>query len=82
MAQTLGNDWELVLLDMGVKQVEIDQCKMDNNTSVMKIYAALNKWRMRCPDACTLDNFVRIVKGCFQATTVDWPQMKVIAERM
>ncbi|KAL4227148.1 hypothetical protein ACF0H5_015121 [Mactra antiquata] len=82
LAQTLGNDWESVVLDMGISQVEIDQCKLDNNSTVMKVYAGLNKWRMRKPDLCTLQNFVRIAKSCDQATTIDWQQMKIIAERM
>lgn len=80
-AQTLGNDWQMVAFDFGLSKVEIDHCMMENQTPVMQIYSALNKWRVRNMDACTLNNFVQKLKDC-QATSVDWKQMERIARGM
>lgn len=81
LAQTLGNDWQLVVYEMGLSKVEVEHCIMENQTPVMQIYSALHKWRVKNPDDCTLSKFVNIVKDC-QATSVDWNQMKRIASAM
>ncbi|XP_045164985.2 uncharacterized protein LOC128546145 isoform X2 [Mercenaria mercenaria] len=80
-AQTLGNDWQLVAYELGLTKVEVDHCIMEQHTPVMQIYAALQKWRVKNPAACTLDNFVNVVRDC-QATSVDWDQMYKTAASM
>ena len=82
LAQTLGNDWTLVAFEMGLSQVDVDHSKMEYNMNpVMQIHSALQKWRTRKPQSCTLNNFVNIVKDC-QATTVDWAKMHKFATEM
>lgn len=80
-AQTLGADWELVAFELGLTKVEVDHCKMENQSLVMQIYSALHRWRMKHPNDCTVYKFVNIVKDC-QSATVDWDQMKRIATGM
>lgn len=82
LAQSLGVDWEMVPLQMGLTQAQIEQCKMENPYSVpMQVYACLNKWRLRESRNATLDQFVRTLIDC-QSTTVDWALIHNVAQQM
>ena len=77
LAPTLGQDWELVVAEMGLSKADVDHAKMDNMSSALQIYACLNKWRSRAVGKATLDNFLKIVGSC-QSTTIHWEQIKKI----
>ena len=76
LSSCLGNDWEMICLDLGVPQVEIDRCKMGSPHSVpLQIYSALNSWRNRQYKDATIDALLNILAAS-HSTTVDWTQIE------
>ncbi|KAL3853826.1 hypothetical protein ACJMK2_017329 [Sinanodonta woodiana] len=76
LSSCLGIDWEMICLDLGVPQVEIDRCKMSSPHSVpMQIYSALNSWRNRQYKDATLGVLLNILAAS-PSTTVDWIQIE------
>ncbi|KAK3579405.1 hypothetical protein CHS0354_029713 [Potamilus streckersoni] len=76
LSSCLGSEWEMICLDLGVSQVEIDRCKMSNPYSVaMQIYSALNSWRNQQYKDATVDALLKIIAES-PSTTVDWTQIE------
>lgn len=79
IAQCFGSDWENVARELGLSEVNIDHCKMENRNSVtMQVYSALYKWRNKVVSGATLEALVGILAHC-NSTKIDWQQLERIA---
>ena len=81
LAQTLANDWEMVMYDLGLSKTDVEHAKMEQATATMQIYTCLHKWKVRVVNGATLEKFVKVVQDC-PSVTVNWALMQRIAQQM
>lgn len=66
IAQAIGNNWELLGLELGLSSVDIEHIKSqhrDSGTPVV-IFYMLREWRKRKPEKCKRRDLMRAIKSC------------------
>ncbi|XP_052813150.1 uncharacterized protein LOC128240533 [Mya arenaria] len=82
IAQSLGFNWEFVIIELGLPQVDIDQCKIDNKDQVaMQIYHCLLKWKSRDGYQANIETLVKAIQAN-QAVEADWEAIKNVVDRI
>ncbi|XP_053389745.1 uncharacterized protein LOC128552722, partial [Mercenaria mercenaria] len=71
----IGMNWELLGPFLGVPTVTIDQIKLDNSTTQVKIYKMLEAWRSRNPLTATVENLVSAMERC-PSVRIDWEALR------
>ncbi|KAH3819237.1 hypothetical protein DPMN_120971 [Dreissena polymorpha] len=80
LAQGVGKDWELAAMELGLYKVEVDHCKMEHPTPVMRMHSAIYKWCNKRPEEAHLTRWIEALKKC--SCTIDMETMKKVARQM
>ncbi|XP_053400312.1 probable serine/threonine-protein kinase pats1 [Mercenaria mercenaria] len=81
VSQALGKNWEFLALTLGVTQVQIDNLKQDNHSTVMTIYEMLRLWHRQTGERATLHSLVEACQSV-PTLTVDWDEFRNIIDEM
>ncbi|XP_060557317.1 uncharacterized protein LOC132717775 isoform X2 [Ruditapes philippinarum] len=80
VAQTIGQNWELLGPMLGVSKVDVERIKMDHkHCTETAIFYMLHKWNMQCPDQNTMGDLINTMKEC-EALSVDWDKVNNILD--
>ncbi|XP_045188412.2 uncharacterized protein LOC123546277 [Mercenaria mercenaria] len=80
-AQLVGNNWELLGIELGLSQVEIQQISMDFQSCQMKIFKVLIEWKDKEKERATVNALVRAMKTA-KKVYVDWDEIRNICEKI
>ena len=80
LSKCLGFNWELLILELGLPQCDIDQAKMDYRYySAMQIFNTLCKWKKINGPKATIYSLLKAMSAC-QVVEVDWDTVKNLAD--
>ncbi|XP_060589621.1 probable serine/threonine-protein kinase roco6 [Ruditapes philippinarum] len=80
VAQTIGQNWELLGPMLGISKVDVERIKMDHNhCTETAIFYMLHKWNMQCPNQNTMGDLINTMKEC-EAISVDWDKVNNILD--
>ncbi|KAH3826832.1 uncharacterized protein LOC127881359 isoform X2 [Dreissena polymorpha] len=80
IAQSLGFNWEFVMIELGVSQATIDQCKMDHRDQVaMQIYHCLLRWKNSEGYKANIETLVKAIQAN-STVEADWEAIKNVAD--
>lgn len=74
VAQAIGNNWQLLGIELGLTQVQIDHVCADNETILRRIYTMLKKWQIQRSDEATMDALVHAMQST-RLLTIDWDEI-------
>lgn len=81
LSTIFGENWESVLLNLGLRKAEIDQVLESNGHKVQKtITACLIRWKKRKGNEATLSNFIQVLKNSEKESHahIDWDRLKEV----
>jgi len=82
VAQSLGFNWEFVILELGLAQADVDQCKMENRDQVaMQIYHCLARWKTRHGYQANMETLVKAIQAN-RSVEADWEAIKNVVDRI
>lgn len=79
IAQAIGQNWQLLALELGLTNVQIDQVTANNDNMVMKIFGMLKTWKSQCPSAANMNTLMQAIKDT-KSLTVDWDEIRNICD--
>ncbi|XP_060571488.1 uncharacterized protein LOC132729688 [Ruditapes philippinarum] len=79
VAKAIGNNWQLLGVELKLTQTQIDQATYDGNTMVMKVFNMLMTWKREnvCHDMNVLGEALNNVKD---RVTIDWDVIRNICD--
>ncbi|XP_053400307.1 uncharacterized protein LOC123557942 isoform X2 [Mercenaria mercenaria] len=80
-SRSVGENWEILGIELGLSKVAIDLLNEDNQTAVMKRFEMLMEWRKQQADRATIDVLVEAVKKTPQVR-IDWDIIRNIIDEM
>ncbi|XP_053375695.1 uncharacterized protein LOC123535281 [Mercenaria mercenaria] len=82
ISQCIGNNWQLLGLELGLTHVQIEHIVEDHpHSAVMRIYTMLQTWCREDEDKATLRALVETAQRCPQVS-VDWDKLRNILDRL
>ncbi|XP_060575968.1 uncharacterized protein LOC132733345 [Ruditapes philippinarum] len=81
IAQSIGNNWELLGSELGLSIVEIEKISMDNDTSSVRIYKMLLRWKAEEQENATVNTLLQAMKST-KSLTVEWDEVMNIVEQI
>jgi hypothetical protein len=81
IAQSIGYNWELLGSELDLNMGEIDHISMDNNTSRMRIFKMLLKWKAKQQENATVNTLLQAMKST-KSLTVEWDEVMNIVEQI
>ncbi|KAL3857504.1 hypothetical protein ACJMK2_012169 [Sinanodonta woodiana] len=82
MCETLGKNWQLVGLSVGLESVDIEQCEESNPRSIqLQVYEMLRRWKKENPERATMYALIQAIKK--NNASVSWNKVnKLLNERL
>ncbi|XP_053375689.1 uncharacterized protein LOC123535374 isoform X2 [Mercenaria mercenaria] len=82
LSQCIGENWQLLGLELGLTQVKIDHIFEDHpRSAVMRIYAMLQKWCQEDVDKATLPVLIETLQRCTHVH-VDWDNLRNVIDEL
>jgi hypothetical protein len=81
IAQSIGNNWKLLGSELGLSIVEINHISMDHDTSSMRIYNMMLKWKAEQQENATVNTLLHAMKST-KSLTVEWDEVMNIVEQI
>ncbi|XP_053375692.1 uncharacterized protein LOC123533690 isoform X2 [Mercenaria mercenaria] len=82
ISQCIGNNWQLLGLELGLSQVQIEHIVEDHpHSAVMRIYTMLQTWCREDEDQATLRALVETIQRC-SVVCVDWDNLRNILDKL
>ncbi|XP_053381496.1 uncharacterized protein LOC123557609 isoform X2 [Mercenaria mercenaria] len=81
ISQTVGNNWELLGSELGLSDVQLQRIAMDYQTSDMKIYKMLLKWRETKEEGATLNTLLHAMKAV-KKVYIEWDEIQNIVDEI
>ncbi|XP_045195191.2 uncharacterized protein LOC123550849 [Mercenaria mercenaria] len=79
VAQAVGKNWQLLGIELGLTQVQVDQVSANNDTMVRKIYDMLKTWKSQNRGHSTMSMLVQALKN-IESLTVNWDEIRNICD--
>ncbi|XP_053396160.1 uncharacterized protein LOC123550850 isoform X2 [Mercenaria mercenaria] len=79
VAQAVGRNWQLLGIELGLTQVQVDQVSANNDTMVRKIYDMLKTWKSQNRGHSTMSMLVQALKN-IESLTVNWDEIRNICD--
>lgn len=79
VAQAIGQNWQMLALELGLTNVQIDQVTANNDNMVMKIFGMLKTWKGQCPSTANMNTLMQAIKET-KSLTVDWDEIRNICD--
>ncbi|XP_053374924.1 uncharacterized protein LOC123535010 [Mercenaria mercenaria] len=81
IAQAIGKNWNLLGIDLGLGQDDIDRCEIDHCSSGVKttIYFILKEWKKRCSGKHSMKYLITQMKEC-EGLTVNWDKINNLTD--
>ncbi|XP_045170816.1 uncharacterized protein LOC123533243 [Mercenaria mercenaria] len=80
LSQCIGENWQLLGLELGLTQVQLDHIFEDHpRSAVMRIYAMLQRWCQKDVDKATLTVLVGTLQRCTHVH-VDWDKLRNVID--
>ncbi|XP_045203497.2 uncharacterized protein LOC123556657 isoform X2 [Mercenaria mercenaria] len=77
----IGKNWQLLGIELGVTQVEIDHIEEENSSIALRVYKMLHKWKARSASKATLNVLAQKMKYC-KAVNIDWDEVRNIKDEL
>ncbi|XP_053400311.1 uncharacterized protein LOC123557944 isoform X2 [Mercenaria mercenaria] len=71
ISNSIGENWEILGLELGLKKVQIDHLNEDNQDAIMKKFGMLLEWRKQKAERATIDVLVKAIKRV-PTVRIDW----------
>lgn len=82
LSQCIGSNWQLLGLELGLSQVQVDHIIEDNPYSTsMKIFSMLKQWRLKMSSDATMEKLVIAMKLC-PGVTIDWDEIRNLEDQL
>ncbi|XP_045171623.1 uncharacterized protein LOC123533811 [Mercenaria mercenaria] len=82
LSQCIGENWQLLGLELGLTQVQIDHIIEDHpRSAVMRIYAMLQRWCQEDVDKATLSVLVQTLQR-YTHVHVDWDKLRNLIDEL
>ncbi|XP_041377318.1 uncharacterized protein LOC121389731 [Gigantopelta aegis] len=76
LVQCLGYGWELLAIELGIPQAQIEQAKMANMSPHVHMFNVFNKWKQRQGGNAKLIVFLNALNSIKDKCTIDWDLTK------
>ncbi|KAL3857505.1 hypothetical protein ACJMK2_012170 [Sinanodonta woodiana] len=77
MSETLGRNWQLIGLSMGLESVDIEQCEESNPRSIqLQVYEMLRRWKKENSERATMCALIQAIKK--NNASVSWRKVNDI----
>ncbi|XP_060562545.1 uncharacterized protein LOC132722127 [Ruditapes philippinarum] len=81
IAQSIGNNWELLGSELGLSSVESDHLSMNYDTCSVRIYKMLLKWKAKQEKNATVNTLLQAMKST-KSLNVEWDEVLNIVEQI
>ncbi|XP_053375664.1 uncharacterized protein LOC128547327 [Mercenaria mercenaria] len=82
LSQCIGENWQLLGLELGLTQVQIDHILEDHpRSAVMRIYIMLQNWFLEDTDKATLQVLIETIERC-PHVNIDWDKLRNIIDEL
>lgn len=82
LSRCVGSNWQLLGLELGLTQVDIDHLTEDHPYSTaMKIFNMLRMWTSKMDGSATVEKLIQAMKQC-PSVTIDWDEVRNFEEHL
>ncbi|XP_060558883.1 uncharacterized protein LOC132719154 [Ruditapes philippinarum] len=81
LSNTVGKNWQTLGIKLGLRNVQLEQIELDNQTTGLRIFKMLLKWTVQKQNEATFNTLIQAMKSATEVS-VDWDEVKNIAEEI
>ncbi|XP_060600602.1 uncharacterized protein LOC132754032 [Ruditapes philippinarum] len=81
LCNTVGKNWQILGIKLGLSNVQIEQIELDNQTTGLRIFKMLLKWTAQRQKEATFNTLIQAMKSATEVS-VDWDKVKNIGEEI